>query len=145
MTERLPSVGELSTEREVVAQEAEWDSIKIKQARYLSERLGEVFSGTIVNVRGMGFFVRIDDVLADGLIHVRSLNDDYYIYDEANASLVGERSGRAFRLGDRVDVEIAKADWKQKQIDLVLEEDARPVDRPRRNGSRRGRRGRRPR
>ena len=145
LTERLPSVGELSTEREVVAQEAEWDSIKIKQARYLSERLGEVFSGTIVNVRGMGFFVRIDDVLADGLIHVRSLNDDYYIYDEANASLVGERSGRAFRLGDLVDVEIAKADWKQKQIDLVLEEDARPVDRPRRNGSRRGRRGRRPR
>ena len=75
----------------------------------------------------MGVFVRIDNVLADGLIHVRTLGDDYYQYNEIDASLTGERTGRTFRLGDRVNVDIARADWKQKQIDLVLSEDS-PVD-----------------
>ena len=123
LKERLPGFGEHASLREVVAQKAEWDSIKIKQTRYLGEHLGEAYSGTIVGVRAMGFFVRIDDVLADGLIHVRSLNDDFYIYDEMSATLKGERGGRVFRLGDRVDVEVARTDWKQKQIDLVFMED----------------------
>ena len=125
--ERLPHLGELATRRERIAQKAEWDSIKIKQARYLGERLGDTFAGTIVSVRSMGVFVRIDNVLADGLIHVRTLGDDYYQYNEIDASLTGERTGRTFRLGDRVNVDIARADWKQKQIDLVLSEDS-PVD-----------------
>jgi ribonuclease R len=120
LTQRLPDLGELSTRREIVAKQAEWDSIKIKQARYLGQHLGETFSGTIVSVRGMGFFVRLDDILADGLIHVRSLHDDYYVYDEMAATLTGERSGRTFRLGDRVEVEVASADWKQKRIDFIL-------------------------
>jgi len=123
LKERLPGFGEHASLREVIAQKAEWDSIKIKQARYLGQHLGEAFTGTIVGVRGMGFFVRIDDVLADGLIHVRSLNDDYYIFDEMTATLTGERGGRVFRLGDRVDVEVARTDWKQKRIDLVLAEE----------------------
>ena len=123
LAERLPHIGELATRREIIAQRAEWDSIKIKQARYLSERLGETFEGTIVNVRAMGFFVRIDDVLADGLIHVRTLHDDYYQFNERDVSLTGERKGRTFRLGDRINVDIARADWKQRQIDLVLTEE----------------------
>ncbi len=142
LTERLPHLGELSTRREVIAQGAEWDSIKIKQARYLSERLGEHFDGTVVGVRSMGFFVRIDDVLADGLIHVRTLADDYYLYNEADASLTGERTGRMFRLGDRVTVEVARADWKQKQVDLLLAEEpdeSQPKRRQKYGG--RGRRG----
>lgn len=141
LAERLPPIGDLATRREIVAQEAEWDSIKIKQARYLAAHIGETFAGTIVNVRSMGFFVRLDDVLADGLIHVRTLGDDYYQYEERRAELVGERTGRAFRLGDRVEVDIARADWKQKQIDLVLSEDD-PPEQARRPGRDRGRRGR---
>lgn len=146
--ERLPHIGEHCSSREVVAQQAEWDSIKIKQARYLANHLGESFSGTIVGVRAMGFFVRIDNVLADGLIHVRTLQDDYYQFNESDATLTGERSGRTFRLGDRVDVEIARADWKQKQIDLVLDEGEVVENRGRqrkgkRNTQKFGRRGRR--
>ena len=134
LTQRLPDLGELSTQREIVAQQAEWDSIKIKQARFLGEHLGETFSGTIVSVRGMGFFVRLDDILADGLIHVRSLSDDYYLYDEMAATLTGERTGNKFRLGDRVEVEVASADWKQKRIDFILADDpANQVSSPRRN------------
>ena len=124
LAERLPGLGELSSQREIVAQKAEWDSIKIKQARYLAEHLGETFPGTIVSVRGMGFFVRLDEILADGLIHVRSLTDDYYLFDEMAASLTGERTGRTFSLGDRVDVEVARADWIQKKIDFLLAEES---------------------
>ncbi|MBS10048.1 MAG: ribonuclease R [Gemmatimonadetes bacterium] len=144
LAERLPPIGQQSSERERVAQQAEWDSIKIKQARYLAEHLGESFAGTIVGVRAMGFFVRLDDILADGLIHVRTLGDDYYVYDEHQATLTGERTGRSFRLGDRVDVEVARADWKQKQIDLLLDEEPAPRAGAgkRRRGSQRGRRGR---
>jgi ribonuclease R len=143
LRERLPNLGELASRREVIAQEAEWDSIKIKQARYLAERIGESFEGTIVGVRAMGFFVRIDKVFADGLIHVRTLSDDYYVFDDLNATLTGERTGRAFRLGDRVSVVVTRADWKQKQIDLALNEDEEPEgrpDRPRRTRRQRGRR-----
>jgi ribonuclease R len=143
LAERLPHIGEQASAREIVAQKAEWDSIKIKQARYLAERLGETFSGTIVGVRAMGFFVRIDDVLADGLIHVRTLHDDYYQYSEADATLTGERTGRTFRLGDRVDVEIARADWKQKQIDLLLDEEAQPQRFTKKRTERSDRRGKR--
>jgi ribonuclease R len=123
LTQRLPDLGELSTQREIVAQQAEWDSIKIKQARFLGEHLGETFLGTIVSVRRMGFFVRLDDILADGLIHVRSLSDDYYLYDEMTATLTGERTGSTFRLGDQVEVKVTSADWKQKRIDFILADD----------------------
>ena len=144
LAERLPHIGEQSSSREVVAQRAEWDSIKIKQARYLADRLGEAFSGTIVGVRSMGFFVRIDNILADGLIHIRTLHDDFYQFNEPNATLTGERTGRTFRLGDRVSIEVVRADWKQKQIDLVLSEEPNTrIINKKQKPNRRGRRGHR--
>lgn len=135
LEERLPGIGDLATEREVNAQQAERESIKVKQIHFYENRIGDVFEGTIIGVRPLGFFVQLDDTLTDGLVHVRTLEDDYYQYDERRVTLVGERTGRTFSLGDRAEVTVVRADRRQRQIDFLLND--RPKDE--------GRRGRRPR
>ena len=120
LKERLPTIGDLATKREIVAQEAEWDAIKIKQIRFLEKRVGEHFKATIVSVRAMGFFAQLDECLIDGMVRVSSLADDYYIYQETRGALVGERTGRTFRMGDSVVVELARADLQTRRIDFLL-------------------------
>ncbi len=120
LQERLPALGDLATRREVIAQEAQWDAIKVKQIRFLQGRIGEQFNATIVNVRPMGFFAQLDDYLIDGLVRVSSLEDDYYIHQETRGALVGERTGKVFQIGDPVVVELAKADLKLRRIDFLL-------------------------
>jgi len=81
-------------------------------------------------VTGFGLFVLLDDVLTEGLVRVSSLVDDYYVYEEESFSLTGRRTRRRFRLGDRVEVRVARVDAENRQIDLDLLEG--PLD-PRRS------------
>lgn len=120
LQERLPGIGDLATEREINAQEAERESVKVKQAHYYENRIGDVFEGTITGVRPLGFFVQLDETLVDGLVHVRTLEDDYYLHDPHRAALVGERTKRTFSLGDRVEVTVVRADRRQRQIDFLV-------------------------
>ncbi len=120
LEERLPGIGDLATEREVNAQMAERESIKVKQIHYYENRIGDAFEGTIIGVRPLGFFVQLDDTLTEGLVHVRTLEDDYYQYDDRRVTLVGERTGRTFALGDRAEVTVVRTDRKQRQIDFLL-------------------------
>jgi len=69
-------------------------------------------------VMEFGFFVEISDYLIEGLVHVRTLNDDYYVYDEQNHTLKGRKYGRSFRLGDRVMVKIAEVSVKERLVDF---------------------------
>ena len=136
---RLPDIGDLATQREIAAQQAEWDAIRLMQILYLKDKMGACFDAVIVDVRPIGFFVQLNDVLIEGLVHVKYLWDDYYIYHELQGALVGESTGTTFRLGDSVQVQLAQLDQQRLRIDFHLVSHA-GNDRPKRSRKRRGRR-----
>lgn len=120
LQERLPSVGDQATQREITAQKAEWDAVKLKQIHFLEDRIGERFDATIVGVRPIGFFVELAEYPIEGLVRVSSIEDDYYLYHETMDALIGERTGKTFRMGDAVVVDLVKADRRLRHIDFLL-------------------------
>jgi ribonuclease R len=78
-------------------------------AHFLADRVGAVFHGHITGVTRAGLFVRLDETGADGIIPMRSLGDDFFRYEESHHALIGERTGEAHRLGDRVEVKLVEA------------------------------------
>ncbi len=111
-----------SSDRERVATEAERETIKVMQVEYMKQHIGDEFEGIISGVMQYGIFVEINDLLVEGLLHVRDLNDDYYSYDERQYALIGEKRGHRYRLGDSVIVKVAKVNPERRQIDFVLAE-----------------------
>jgi ribonuclease R len=89
---------------------------------YMRDRIGEVFAGTIAAVVPFGVFVALDEVYVEGLVHVSELGEDYFQYDSVKHQMLGERSGRRFRLGDRLQVKLVRADLETGRIDFVLSE-----------------------
>lgn len=120
--EELDAVAERSSAREQAAAEAERDSIELKKIEFMERHLGDHFTGTVSGVVAFGFFVLLDDYFVEGLVHVNALNDDYYEFREEEYSLVGDRRGRRFRLGDRVRVQVARVDKEELKIDFLLGE-----------------------
>lgn len=118
----LPPIAEQSSLRERVAMEAERESVKVMQAEYMKRHLGDEFEGVIGGVTSFGFFVEINDLLVEGLIHVRDLDDDYYLYDEQQYSLRGRSRGRVFRLGDTVRVRVVSVNPAERKMDFALAE-----------------------
>ncbi len=114
----LPKVAKLCSENEIRAMEVEREYVKIKQIRFLVDKVGEWFIGVITGVIEFGFFVELSDFLIEGLVHVRTLNDDYYIFDEANHTLRGKRYNRTFRLGDVVHVKISSVSVQDRKVDF---------------------------
>ena len=143
LRERLPTLGDVVTGRETVAQEAERASVKVKQIRFLEDRVGDAFNAVIVGVRAMGFFAELNDYLIDGLVRVSTIGDDYYVYRENEGALIGQRSGRRFRLGDPVVVQLVRADIRCRRLDFLLKEGGSKPERGRNHRSRAGRRRRR--
>jgi ribonuclease R len=143
LRERLPTLGGIVTDRETVAQKAERASIKVKQVRFLEERVGDAFNAVIVGVRSIGFFAQLDDFLVDGLVRVSTLRDDYYVYHETEGALTGERTGRRFRLGDPVVVQLIRADRRFRRLDFLLQEGGSTPERDRRRRTKPGKRRRR--
>ncbi len=122
LRELLGPIAEQSSVRERVAMEAERESVKVMQAEYMKRHLGDEFEGVIGGVTSFGFFVEINDLLVEGLIHVRDLDDDYYLYDERQYSLRGRSRGRVFRLGDTVRVRVVSVDPAERKMDFALAE-----------------------
>ncbi len=112
-----------SSEMEQLAATAERSSIKYKQVEYMQEHLGETFSGIISGVTEWGLYVELNDNLCEGLVPMRDLADDYYDFDEKNHCLVGRRHNHRYRLGDNVDIKVARADLEKKQLDFILLDD----------------------
>ena len=102
------------------ATEAERESIKLKVVEYVSEHLGDTFEGVVTGVTKFGVFVEMTKLLAEGLVHVRDMDDDHYEYEERTFSLVGVHTRRTIRLGDPVKVQVAKANVETRKIDLVF-------------------------
>jgi ribonuclease R len=106
--------------RERVAEVAERESVDLKKVEYMERYLGDEFSGTVSGVTSFGIFVLLDDVFVDGLVHVNSMTDDYYIFHQDRYMLVGERSHRTFRLGDRLVIKVARVDKEELLIDFTI-------------------------
>jgi len=119
---RLPRIGEITSERERLADEAERESIKIKQIEFMQDKLGEEYDGLISGVVPFGFFVRLDNLLAEGLVRVSSLDDDYYLLDERRRRWVGRRTKKIYKLGDKIKVQVVRVDKDRREIDFVLAE-----------------------
>lgn len=123
---RLPSECKWCSDRERVAMEAERASVKVMQVEYMRDRIGEEYDAVISGVASYGLFVEINDVLVEGLLHVRHLGDDYYRFDEKAYQIVGERRGRTFRLGDAIRVVVQAVNVERRMIDFALAPEAKP-------------------
>ena len=109
-----------ATERSAI--EAERLSIKIKQIEYLENHIGESFHAVISGVTHFGLFVKILDILAEGLIRVRDLEGDFYVYDEKKYSLIGRKTKKQYRLGDKVWVKLVRVDQEKSELDFIITE-----------------------
>ena len=144
LRERLPEMGLHLSELERRASDAERELVEWKKVRFMAGRLGETFSGYVTGVQAFGLFVELDEIYVQGLVHVSSMTDDYYRFNERAHLLKGENTQKAYRLGDRIEVRVARVDLERRMIDFALLE---VLDRPprERSASRRsdgpGRRG----
>lgn len=118
--EKYEEMCEHCSAQEVMAAEAERDSIKYKQCEFLIERLGEEFDAHISGVTEWGIYAEIDENLCEGMISLRDMDDDHYIFDEENYCVVGRNTGKRFQLGDKIRVRIANANLEKKQVDMAI-------------------------
>ena len=112
-------VAKLSSERERVAEEAERESVDLKIAEYMASRIGETYEAIVSGVTSFGIFVELDNTI-EGLVHVSHMEDDYYHFNEKTMALIGERTGKTFRIGDVVQVKVYNVNIAERHIDFVL-------------------------
>ena len=111
-----------STDMEIIASNAERDSIKYKMVEFMSDKVGNVYDAHISGIQSYGIYCEIDDNHCEGLVSMRDLDDDYYDFDERNYCLVGRRHHHKYQLGDPIRIKVASTNLEKKQIDFVLEE-----------------------
>jgi len=116
----LKKIGEICSERERLALEAERESIKIKQIEWIANYIGETFDGLISGVTSNGLFVEITPYLIEGFIKIENMDDDYYLYDEKTYSLTGREFGKIFRLGNEVRIAVQEVNLELNQVDFLL-------------------------
>ena len=125
--EKLEDECKHSSDMEQLAANAERASIKYKQVEYMGDHLGEVYKGIISGVTEWGLYVELDDNKCEGLVPMRDLADDYYDFDAKNYCLIGRKYNNRYRLGDAVQVQVARADLQKKQLDFVIVDEKHPA------------------
>lgn len=113
-------IARVSSEQEKKAAEAERASIKYKQVEYMSKRQGEEFHGIITGISEWGIFVEEEETRCEGMVRIRDLKDDFYVFNEKKLELVGQRKKKKYRFGDRVKIKVQNADLERKTIDYAL-------------------------
>ena len=108
------------SEKEKKASQAERDSVKYMQVKFLKNKVGEKYDGIISGVTEWGLYVEIIANRCEGLVRVSSIKDDHYIYDEKKHALIGYRSKVSYQLGQKIKIKIQKADLERKQMDFIL-------------------------
>lgn len=109
-----------ASEREAAAVEAERDSIKMKLVEFMADKIGQEFDAVISGVSDRGLFVELNETRAEGMIRIRDLGDDYFIYDEKRYRLVGERTKKEYALGDPIRVRLTAARFQERELDFEL-------------------------
>ncbi len=139
----MESLGEHCSMAERRADDATRDAEAWLKAEYMQDKVGETFTGVVSGVTGFGLFVEIKDVYIEGLVHVTSLDNDFYHFDPTRHTLTGERGGRVFRIGDELQVQVARVSLDDRKIDLALAGEPgkpKPTDAPPKKRSRRSKR-----
>lgn len=131
---KMERLGAITSSHERRAEDATRDVEAWLKCQYMLDHIGNDYPGVITGVTNFGVFVQIPELLIDGLVHVTSLQNDYYHHDPSRMRLVGERTGRSYQLGDAMHVQVQRVDMETRRIDF------RPFD-P--DGGERKRRGRR--
>ena len=114
--------GEHCSMTERRADDATRDAIAWLKCEYMQDMIGKTFKGIITGVTAFGLFVELSDIYVEGLIHISTLANDYYHYDAAMFSLIGERTGKTYRLGDQVTIQVKRVNLDDRKIDFVLKE-----------------------
>ncbi|TDQ38936.1 ribonuclease R [Thiopseudomonas denitrificans] len=128
---RLETIGAAISATERRADEATRDVVTWLKCEFMLERIGETYSGVVTSVTGFGLFVELNDIYVEGMVHITALPADYYHFEAVYHRLVGERSGRSYRLGDSIEVVVARVDLDERKIDFELSaaEHSAPVTR----------------
>jgi ribonuclease R len=116
----LIALGDHCSKMERRAETAERELVKLKILQFLSTRLGEQLDAVITGVADYGFFAQAERIPAEGLVHISSLTDDFYSFDDSSRSLIGGRTKKRYRLGDRVVVEVGRVDLQKRMLDFRL-------------------------
>ncbi|MBO6236473.1 MAG: VacB/RNase II family 3'-5' exoribonuclease, partial [Schwartzia sp.] len=117
----LPDIAQHSSVRERVAVDAERETTEMKEIEYMTQFVGETFPGVISGVTAFGIFVELENGV-EGLVHVSRMVNDYYEYVEEQYALIGERTRKAYRLGDEVEVVLVRASVEERNIDFILKD-----------------------
>ena len=128
----LKRIGEHSSDRERLAEEAERETVRIKQTVYLSRHIGDIFEGIISGIASFGFFVRLRKFSAEGVVRLSTLDDDYYRVDDDKVAVRGAHTGNTYSLGDRISVQIVNVDLDRYQTNLRVI----GIEKPSRNNAR---------
>jgi len=138
----MERLGSVCSEHERRAEDATREVEAWLKCQYMQDKIGEQYAGVVTGVTNFGLFVLLDALQIDGLVHVSSLNSDYYHYDAASQSLVGERSGTRYRLGDQIEIVVSRVDLDTRKIDFQLAtgSDNKSERRPGKRGAKRRRR-----
>ncbi|MFL6200475.1 MAG: ribonuclease R [Thermoanaerobaculia bacterium] len=117
---RLPTMGEHCSTTERRAEQSERDLLQWKKVRFLADRVGETFKGRITGVQPFGLFVQLETYLVDGLVPIRKMGDDYYLYEAESHRLVGDRTRKVYQLADAVEVELTGVSLRHRGLDLKI-------------------------
>jgi ribonuclease R len=139
LEDELPEVARHCSEMERRADDAERELVQWKKVRFMADKIGDEFTGFITGVAPFGIFVELVEHFVEGLVHVSSMADDYYRFLEQTHTLRGENTGKTYRLGDQVTVQVIRVDMERRQIDLGLVEILEAVRETRRPHTSRGR------
>ena len=120
--EKATKFAEQSSEREKIAQKVERDSIDIKKAEYMQDKIGEEYFGIVSSITSFGMFVELENTV-EGLIRFDDLGDDYFVYDENKKTLLGERTKVSYKIGDKVKIRVKSANKILRQIDFEIVEE----------------------
>jgi len=118
----LPEMARHTSDRERRADDAERELVQWKKVRFMADKVGDEFEGYITGVAAFGLFIELIEHFVEGLVHVSTMADDYYRFVERAHILRGENTGRVYRLGDKVSVQVIKVDMERRQVDLGLTE-----------------------
>ncbi|MDW7675359.1 MAG: ribonuclease R [Bacillota bacterium] len=121
---KMADYAEQSSLREKLAEEAERESVDMKKVEYMERHLGETFEGIVSSVMPFGMFIELDNTI-EGLVHVSSMADDYYTYIEEQLAFVGRHTNKTYKLGDKVRIQVVKANTVARQIDFELVVDSK--------------------
>ena len=108
------------SEKEMIAAKAERDSIKFMQIKFMQNKIGESFSGIISGVSDWGIYVEIEENKCEGMVYIKDIEDDKYYYSEQQQAIIGRKTNKKYTLGDKIKIEVKKADLLKKHLDFII-------------------------